>query len=222
MIGEQRKSFLRILGHMQRQFHPLVRLSFISFWVLILLSCGTDSHKNPQPPIFDFKIDKSGLSFIHLGDRLSQLDSLEIPYPLSEVQYQSEEGYVWMTREMHLDTGKVVFEGDFFDEKQVTGESIQQSILSRIRIESPMLSLHNGLKTGISLGQLKSFYPQSSWEYTYFPSYRMVDVADPEMPEIHYLFPEPPGILSDTLKVGDPVAEGLLSKDLPIEAIVLL
>ena len=212
---------LRIFDPMQSLFHRLARLILLSFWGC-MLSCNTDSQEGSQASIFDFKIEDSGFSFIHLGDRFSLLDSLEIPFPLSEVQYQSEDGYVWMTREMQLDTGKVIFEGDFFDEKLVSGESFKQSILSRIRIESPMLSLHNGLRTGISLGELRSFYPQSSWEYMYFPSYRMVDVADPESPEIHFLFPEPPGVLPDTLKVGDFVAEELLSEDLPIEAIVLL
>lgn len=186
-----------------------------------LLSCESASSEAPGEE-FELRIEESGLPFFRLGESFFKLDSIDSPYPLTEVQFLNEDGYVWMMREMVLDTGKIVFEGDFYDEKRVSEELLQESSLSRIRIESPMLQLENGLKTGMTYGTLKTFYPESSWELTYIPNYKMVDIMSSEAASIHFLIPGPPTMFPDSLNDFVEVSPDGLPEDLQIEGIVLL
>ena len=198
----------------------------IGFLYLLLFtglipSCDVASSEAPDDA-FELRIEDSGLPFFHLGESFFKLDSVDIPYPLTEVQLLKEDGYVWMMREMVLDTGKIVFEGDFFDESRVTEELLQESSLSRIRVESPMLQLENGIKTGMTYGRLKSHYPESTWELTYIPNYKMVDIMASESASIHFLVPGPPTLFPDSLQDFIEVSPEGLPEDLEIAGIVLL
>ena len=187
----------------------------------LLASCEVAPSETP-PDVFELHIEDTGLPFFRIGESFFKLDSLDLPYPLTEVQFLNEDGYVWMTREMVLDTGKIVFEGDFFDETRVTDELLKESALSRIRVESPMLQLDNGIKTGMTYGRLKTYYPESSWELTYIPNYKMVDIMSSEAASIHFLVPGPPTIFPDTLQEYIEVSPETLPEELEITGIVLL
>lgn len=201
------------------------RTFFGLLYLLLPLGLFTSCEVTPSeapPDAFELSIEETGLPFFRIGESFFKLDSMELPYTLSEVELLSEDGYVWMTREMVLDTGKIVFEGDFYDENRFSEELLKESGLSRIRVESPMLQLDNGMKTGMTYGKLKTFYPESTWELTYIPNYRMVDIMASEVPSVHFLVPGPPTLFPDSLQEYVEVSPEGLPEDLEIAGIVLL
>ena len=162
---------------------------------LLIIACSSEP---TQKATWDLGIRDEGLSFISIGDSYTRLDSLELPFPMSEPIFNQEQGYVWLVREMVLDSGKVTFEGNYFKDQDVSEIEIQKSYVNRIRIESPMLSLSNGVKTGISFKELKGKLNHAELESILLTDYRMIDVSAPEVSTAHFLFPCPDTLMVDS------------------------
>ena len=198
---------------------PVNHFSYFLVLLGLFVACSTESNKSPK---WDLEIRDRGLSFISIGDKYALLDSLELPFELSEPVFNQEQGYVWLIREMALDSGKVTFEGNYFKEQDISETDLRNSYVNRIRIESPMLTLANGVKTGITYGELKGRLNYAELELILLTDYRMIDISAPDMPTAHFLFPCPDTLMVDSTALAIQIPPGSLPENSPMEAIVIL
>ncbi|MEM9719642.1 MAG: hypothetical protein AAGA10_10360 [Bacteroidota bacterium] len=193
--------------------------SSLGMLAYLLVGCQTESGREK---VWDLHIQDQGLSFISIGDRYTRLDSLDIPYKLTETAYTQEQGYIWLVREMFLDSGKVTFEGNYFKEESLNETDIQNSHLNRIRIESPQLSLPNGIKTGMTFKKLKEKLNDAELELILLNDYNIIDISAPEVSNAHFLFPCPDTLSVDSSSIVVQLPPTSLPENSLMEAIVIL
>ncbi len=137
-----------------------------------------------------YNITPYGLGSVNLEDYLRKVDSLPLKGQKLIDDQVFEGDYTWLTKTIvWKHSGKVVFEGDFFEVKKVTDQKLLSSKVNRIKIESPLFSTAQGINIGTSFEELSYVFPDSSMLITPFPDYNMIEVFVPGLSPFHYLFP---------------------------------
>ncbi|GAB4427464.1 MAG: hypothetical protein OHK0039_45810 [Bacteroidia bacterium] len=123
------------------------------------------------------QITPSGLGFIQLGDAMPAPGRARLRgHDLRDTLF-NEGGFVWRAAVMQYPGGKVYIEEDF----------VAQQRVNRIRIESSDLRYRKHIHTGMTLGELRGYYPE--WQVVYLPAYGYWDLSALARPSIHYLLP---------------------------------
>ena len=164
-----------------------VWVSVLFLLTSLLFSCQKESgHASTSPKDLPKDIYANGLDFIKLGDTLSNFDLNEFSIDRVEDSLEERGGYKWLTRTVHLDSGVLVLEGNFIDERQFNDLQLEFSTLNRLRVGSPHFQTAEGVSVGKSMADLLAANEGKDFRVTVLPSNGLVDLEDPEG-HIHYL-----------------------------------
>lgn len=135
------------------------------------------------------RICESGLSFAQLNDTLAAITLPDMDPEAMQDSSISRGGYTWLTRTVHLNVGRVVLEGAFFDDRQVNDTLLSASLINRIRIESPLLSTTGGIHTGNRVSDLEEILGKKDWLIQAVPGYGVLQIQVGDS-RISYLIPQ--------------------------------
>ena len=141
---------------------------------LLLILTGLNSCSSTKN-----RINRRGLYSIKLGDKLPAVgvDKLE-GVALRDTLFEDED-YTWRAAIMQYKNGIVYLEEDF-------GRS---EILNRIRVETPELSLKNGLRVGNTVADLKRL--KAKWYIAPLERFEVFDFYSALLPNIHFIVSDP-------------------------------
>ncbi|MEL6132958.1 MAG: hypothetical protein AAFR59_06295, partial [Bacteroidota bacterium] len=133
-----------------------------------------------------YHICESGIQSANLNDYIA--DIMVEPLDVQSVGDSLDEGngYVWLVRTLHMDEGQVLVEGNFIDDRKATEETLNQSQINRIRIESEQFYTEEGIKVGQTLSDLLKVYTDSAFYIVSQPDYGVLDLSRFNS-RIHYL-----------------------------------
>jgi hypothetical protein len=124
-------------------------------------------------------IGNSGVHAARLGDPMPPQGQDRLRGHAIRDTFVQEGEYQWRQVVMDYKKGRVYIEED------VTGEAT----VSRIRIYTPELSMANGLKVGMTAGDLKA--KTQDWTISGFPEYNLLDFYSRTYPRTHFIIDDP-------------------------------
>lgn len=125
-----------------------------------------------QPDI----ICESGLDFVRLGDYVADVLLEELGDEDVQDSIQQGNGYEWLVRTLHLKDGKIIVEGEFFDQRESNDTLLSLSKVNRLRIESPVFHTPDQVRVGSTLDLLNQKYSPDSLLVSSIPEYQVINV----------------------------------------------
>ena len=156
-------------------------------------------------------------SFVQLGDYIGDV-VVEDAGMVVEDSIENQGGYVWVTRTIQLPNngGRLVFEGNFIDDRQATDSLLQESTINRIRILSDGYQTAENLGLGSSFGEILEHVGEEGIGFAHLPDFGYVDVQIGQS-SIHYL------ISDQFLPEGaEEIVLEQIPAELPVEMIVVM
>jgi hypothetical protein len=152
-------------------------------------------------------------------------------FPLDELEFEAEVkikdtvftqgGYQWRGKEIILADGSSVhLEGNFVDEGDPANQ-LEVSTVNRIRVESPLYQTPEGIKVGLSFGELKALIDEEQIVAIYIPSAKMVDLTVPEVSGLHFNLPLDTEIELQEGYQGKEIKIDIIPIQTPIHSIVV-
>ena len=225
----------------KHQIHSLLPFIFILF---LAIACGTNDHQEQESEddILPDSVDMDGLvmskedeacltvghqicewgvSFAQIGAyindlKLSQWENAEI-----EDSIRAEDGFRWMQRTIHLADGKIIIEGDFFEEALASDSLLQLSRVSRVTIQSPSFQTPQAIHVGSQLQQLTKLHADSLFEVIAIPEYETITLQLPTESRLIYQIKDKDNQISGANTITN-VAVGNLPQGITIYAIVVM
>lgn len=118
-------------------------------------------------------ICEDGLALAPLGSLLAYagVEGLE---PQDSIE--AEQGYVWLSRTLSFADGSILIEGQFIDERQYNDTLVSESIVNRLRINSPSFRTAQNIRVGSSVLDLQQTFPDSTFLVDVVPGYPVLQV----------------------------------------------
>ncbi|MCI4667195.1 MAG: hypothetical protein MRZ79_03475 [Bacteroidia bacterium] len=187
-----------------------IRILLSIFLACILFSCQQEEGEKEEPEqssklIVGTQIYRDGLDFVRIGDDLVNLDLKKLGFVSVGDSVEEGGGYIWLSRTVDLAEGKLVFEGDFIDDRQFTDEKLNNSRLNRIRIASPAFHTAEKISVGMTLADLQAANEGREFFVTPLPREGLVDLEDPNG-HIHYLVEADMTVFSIILEQANPIS----------------
>jgi hypothetical protein len=179
-------------------------------WAMLILLTGCQKGEDQQASEevkrdIEKVIYRDGVDSIRLGIKLFDLNLDS--YNISHVGDSVEEGngYLWLSRTLHLKDGELVLEGNFIDERQYNEEELSKSVLNRVRISDPSFQTSSGLAVGQSLADIQRSLGEYQPQVTPLPQVGLVDIED-RQGHIHYLVEADMTVFSVILEQANPLS----------------
>ena len=175
----------------------LLSILSLLFTLQFLVSCGESEQANAEEtaPISDtlsmgeteadcFQsadiICEEGLIFARLGGYLADVYLTDLPEGATQDSMESGEGYEWISRTLHMEPGRLVIEGEFVDSRESNDTILSNSLINRVRVETPLFRTAKDIRVGSSLSDILSAYPDKEWFATPLPEYRSIQIQTAE------------------------------------------
>ncbi|MEM6269974.1 MAG: hypothetical protein AAF998_11090 [Bacteroidota bacterium] len=169
--------------------------------VLVLAVSGCGPGKNI--------IGANGIKGVRLGDEMPAYDVEKVAgIPVTGDSIAEEGEFTWRVATLGYKKGPVYLESDFYGAEN----------LNRIRIETPELRLRNGLRVGMTVGDLTQ--KSSNWIISPLPKYKLFDFYSRRYPGTHFLVHDPGRSMEDP--DWESYRPDQFATEAPIVAIVVL
>ena len=196
--------------------------------LLVLLACQKNI-KNEEPIVSApetesvctdqaLRICPEGLSFIKLGQGISELDTQNVDPAIIIDELNTQNGYQWVSRTIKFAEGDIIIEGQFIPEAEANDTILSMTLVNRMRIEVPSFTTPAGLSVGQDYQTILEAYADKEAVLNPLPDYGMVELRFAEVPYI-FLFKDPNNQLATQNQL---IQADQLAKDSRVEAIVVM
>ena len=186
---------------------------FASLAILLLLSIGcgpasptvesTDTEAAPLSECMSQAdlICQSGILGARLGDLVAEATWENAENIAVQDSLESQGGYIWLSRTVHLPDGPIIVEGNFIDERNMSDSLLSESRVNRLRIHNSAFQTTDQLHIGSSVAEIIAAYPAADFGLIPLASYGMLDIQV-DTSHIHFLIRVAPELLAqDSLRL---------------------
>ena len=158
-----------------------------------------DSICREQP----FVLCNYGVGDISLGIPIRDAQP-DFSKPMSSADsLDSKGGYVWVTRTFQFPKGRIFVEGEFIDERAATDTLLSNTLVNRIRIESPEFATTDGIRVGDPVSKLFSLFPAEGLVILPVPGFQVLDISHRQgIRRVHYMLNDPGYKMAKQMKDG--------------------
>ncbi len=123
------------------------------------------------------RICELGLGGIVLGAPIRDAFIPDFPSEMITDSLDHKDGYVWVTRTFPYKQGRILVEGQYAPEDEANDVLLSNSLINRIRVETPEFATESGIRVGMTLGELKKTSNGFSWTAVSIPGYEAIQVT---------------------------------------------